>query len=75
MPAGLRGGRWYTGEAKGVVFPICEPSQRGKTCSTLKYLTAADWQKMHEIEPCKDSTTARHLVCQSRASIDLCFGN
>lgn len=38
---------------KDVIFPICDPPQRGKTCKTPKYLTTADWQKMHEFEPCK----------------------
>ncbi|MCA1709942.1 MAG: hypothetical protein LC808_44330, partial [Actinobacteria bacterium] len=38
---------------KNIVFPICDPPQRGRTCSTPNYLATADWQKMHEFEPCK----------------------
>jgi hypothetical protein len=38
---------------KDVVFRICDPPQRGITCPTPKYLAPADWQKMHEFEPCK----------------------
>jgi hypothetical protein len=38
---------------KDVIFPICEPPQPGKSCKTPKYFTAADWQKIHEFEPCK----------------------
>ena len=37
-----------------VVFPICDPPQPGKTCKTPGYLAPADWQKMHEFEPCKE---------------------
>lgn len=38
---------------KEVVFPICDPPQPGKTCKTPGYLATADWQKLHEFEPCK----------------------
>ena len=38
---------------RSIVFPICEPLQPGLTCATPKYLASADWQKMHEFEPCK----------------------
>lgn len=40
-------------KSKDVVFPICDPRQPGKTCKTPGYLATADWQKMHEFEPCK----------------------
>lgn len=36
-----------------VQFPICYPSEISKTCKTPSYFTAADWQKIHEFEPCK----------------------
>jgi hypothetical protein len=38
---------------KEVVFPICDPPQPGKTCKTPSCLATANWQNMHEFEPCK----------------------